>query len=307
MEIFYCNECQKEFGNYVSYRKHMSMKHKIKSEDLFIQIRLNNVKPTCKCGCGETTKFLGDELGFREYKKGHISRIKNNWGHNPSAIDKSHQKQREMHLNGDLVIWNKGLTKETDERVKKYGESISNNVERGKLISEVLLSKNIKRTEEQKQKNREWQIGSWNNIEKREKHSKQRLIWMRDNSKVKTSSLELVFNNILIDLGFIENIDYVRSYLVENIKTFFDFYFIKQNILIETDGDFYHCNPNTKFKEPKYEIQFKNISNDKRKNTWAENHNIQLIRYWENDIKNNTEWVINDLNKKLDIYSKLLT
>ena len=72
-----------------------------------------------------------------------------------------------------------------------------------------------------------------------------------------------------------------------------------KKIMIEVDGDYYHCNPNTIHKIPKYPMQKKNIINDKRKNTWCKNHNIELLRYWEKDINERPEWVISDLKLKL--------
>ena len=59
--------------------------------------------------------------------------------------------------------------------------------------------------------------------------------------------------------------------------------------------------PNSKFKDPQYPIQYKNLGNDKRKNTWCNNHNITLLRYWEKDIKERPEWVMSDLKEKLNI------
>ena len=40
-----------------------------------------------------------------------------------------------------------------------------------------------------------------------------------------------------------------------------------KNILIEIDGDFYHCNPNTKHSEVLYETQSLTKKNDNYKNT----------------------------------------
>ena len=122
---------------------------------------------------------------------------------------------------------------------------------------------------------------------------------MQDNSKVKTSKLEDKFKIILNEIGLVKDIDYFHNHLIESIKTFFDFYVPIKKIMIEVDGDFYHCNPNTVYKTPRYEIQKKNIINDKRKDTWCINHNIILLRYWEKDINERPEWVINDLKSKL--------
>ena len=97
----------------------------------------------------------------------------------------------------------------------------------------------------------------------------------------------------------IHQLSFLCNYLVVNIKTFFDFYLPKYNIMIETDGDYYHCNPDTIHAIPKYKMQFKNLSNDKRKNTWANNHDVKLLRYWESDINARPEWVMEDLKKHL--------
>lgn len=59
-----CTHCERLFPVYDSLRKHVSRTHKIKSKDFFIEYKLNGIQPTCKCGCGEPTKFLGH--GFRE-------------------------------------------------------------------------------------------------------------------------------------------------------------------------------------------------------------------------------------------------
>jgi len=296
MELFYCNICEKQFNNYNSFRKHMSRKHQISSEEIYLKYKLKSDKPTCKCGCGETTKYLGDVLGYREYKQGHISRIKNNWGHNPTSLEKSHQKQTEMYQSGLLAIWNKGLTEDTDERVKIYSEKTRSNLERGNNISKSLLSKNIKRTDEQKQKNRDWQINSWiSNIEKRNKQSEKRIKWLKSKQSSKKSKLEIIFDNILNNLNILFESQF------EFKKRLFDYYLLEYKILIEVDGDFYHCNPNTKYKDTKYKVQEITLKNDNFKNKLCVDNNIQLIRYWENDIKNNTEWVISDLKEKLGI------
>jgi hypothetical protein len=64
----------------------------------------------CKCGCGDTVK--------NEWSKGHYSRVHNNWGHNPKAIENSAKTRREQFKNGERTVWNDGLTIE-DERVKE--------------------------------------------------------------------------------------------------------------------------------------------------------------------------------------------
>lgn len=123
MKEYVCKRCNKEFDNYASLRKHSSRVHKISSSDFYVEFYLNGEHPTCKCGCGENVTWFNGE--FREYKRGHISRIHNNWGHNQTAIDNSAQTRREQYKNGERDSWSKGLTKNTDIRLKKLGNRIS--------------------------------------------------------------------------------------------------------------------------------------------------------------------------------------
>jgi hypothetical protein len=126
-----CKVCEKEFETLDKLRRHNSRVHKISSQEFYDEYILNGEIPKCKCGCGETPTFITFTKGYNEWIKGHISRVNNNWGHNQKAIDNSAQTRREQYENGEREVWNIGLTKETDERVKingeKVSESISNN------------------------------------------------------------------------------------------------------------------------------------------------------------------------------------
>lgn len=126
MKEYVCKRCNKEFDNYLSLRKHSSRIHKIKSSDFYVEFYLNGEYPTCKCGCGETVTWFNGE--FREYKKGHIARIHNNWGHNQIAIDNSAETRRNQYANGERESWCKGLTKETDDRIQNLAKKVSNTI-----------------------------------------------------------------------------------------------------------------------------------------------------------------------------------
>jgi len=123
MTKFNCNRCDQTFESYDSLKRHTSRVHKVHAMDLYIEHELNGVHPTCACGCNGLTKWTGH--GFRDYLPGHVSRVKNNWGHNTTAAEKSAETRRQQYANGDREVWNKGLTCETDIRVAGYGKSIS--------------------------------------------------------------------------------------------------------------------------------------------------------------------------------------
>lgn len=123
-----CKICKKEFEKLDGLRRHNALSHKISSQQTYNEYVLNGKIPICKCGCGETPRFVSFEHGYKEWKRGHIARVKNNWGHNQKAIDKSSKTRKEQFKNGERKVWNDGLTKETDERVKRQIEHLTNSI-----------------------------------------------------------------------------------------------------------------------------------------------------------------------------------
>lgn len=140
-----CNTEKSSFKSYDSLRKHMGRKHKINSTFFYVEFYLNGIWPLCKCGCGEKVKWSSLKGKFCELKHGHYSRIHNNWGHNKDAIKKSAETRRLQYKNGERNVWNEGLTKENDDRIKLYGKSISDSFtkERKKIYSNKMKENRI--------------------------------------------------------------------------------------------------------------------------------------------------------------------
>jgi very-short-patch-repair endonuclease len=292
-----CKECGLEFKTLDSLRRHRVQKHNVSAEQTYIDYVLGGVEPTCKCGGGEKPKYMGIDVGYREYIRGHASRVNNNWGHNPDILKKSHDTQKKMYADGRLKIWNKGLTID-DERVKDNINKVMVNPNRGKNISKKL--KNIPKSEEHKIKIQKAAELRWLNPEEREKQS-HRLIerLIKNNYKNPKTKLESRFEEILISLGLKTDIDY--KYQHQLSSAIFDFIIFNKNILIEVDVDFHHCNPNSKHRIPKYPIQFKTVANDYRKNLLALDNGFKLLRFWESNINTKLEYVIEELKRELDI------
>jgi very-short-patch-repair endonuclease len=292
MEKFICKECNKVYETLKGLSSHRFQKHKIKPQDTYDEYVLNGVKPTCNCGCGIVPKFLTITNGYRDYVHGHSSRVNNNWGHNPDAISKSHETQKKMYESGELTIWNKGLTIE-DPRVKDNIDKVMSNPNRGKNISKGLTG--VPKNDEHKIKLSNASKLRWLNPVEREIQSHKRMLWMSKNNYTVKSKIEDIINVILMSFGLKEDIDYERQSYVRDIKSYYDFKIFKYNTFIEVDGDFWHCNPNTKHNKPIYESQFKNLEKDKIKTNWCKENNYNLIRFWEYDINNNLDNVINTL------------
>jgi very-short-patch-repair endonuclease len=290
-----CKECNREFETLDSLRRHRTQKHNVNAEQTYIDYILNGVEPTCKCGCGEKPKYLGIDSGYRDYVRGHAARVNNNWGHNPNAIKKSHETQKKMHDSGELNIWNKGLTIK-DKRVRDNINKVMANPNRSKNISKKLIG--VVKSEKHKENIKIAADKRWESNEEREKQS-QRLITrlIKNNYRNKKTKLEIKFQNMLESLGYIENIDF--KYQQQISSAIFDFIFLNKNILVEIDGDFHHCNPNTKHLIPIYPIQIKTVGNDIRKNKIANVNDYKLLRFWETDINDNPNMVIDILKMVL--------
>ncbi len=112
-----CKRCSKGFDNYESLRRHVGRIHKIHSITFHVEFNLDGVWPLCKCGCNQKVKWGAFEKKFRDYCQGHQSRVNNNWGHNPKAIEASSKTRREQFDKGERKVWNAGLS-EFDQRVK---------------------------------------------------------------------------------------------------------------------------------------------------------------------------------------------
>ena len=139
--IYFCPFCDKAFIRFKSFfRRHLEHTHNIDVEaieykelmvecdakmttnDIYLKYVLSGKIPLCKCGCGEKVNNFRSGKG---YVYGHAIRVHNNWGHNPSALAKSQETRKQMLRDGEIEIWNTGLTKETDERVRLCGEKAS--------------------------------------------------------------------------------------------------------------------------------------------------------------------------------------
>jgi hypothetical protein len=127
--MYSCPTCIYQSEKLISLSVHWRKVHSRTARELYILLFCEGgVEPTCGCGCGSHLKFISVNEGFTEFCRGHISRIKNNWGHNLVARARSGKTRSRLHKEGKLICWNKGKTKDTDERVRKGGISQSHNM-----------------------------------------------------------------------------------------------------------------------------------------------------------------------------------
>lgn len=117
-----CPICKEKYRSDKAFTEHLLKIHESLSlEDAYIKFNLNGLRPTCKCGCGESVKFQSYTAGFAKFVFCHSQR---------SCYLNDEEKQRMKKIRAEIahksmVGWNKGKTKETDERVKRASKKIS--------------------------------------------------------------------------------------------------------------------------------------------------------------------------------------
>ncbi len=286
---FKCKSCPKEYITLISLAKHNTRIHQISYHQFYVDYCLDGVWPTCSCGCGEKIDSLFSykyqyKVGDKRYIRGHISRVKNNWGHNEEAQKKSKETQREMYESGELVVWNKGETKETNENVKKISEKL-----KGREITWSHKMKGPKSEEHIKN----LKIASDLYFSNPENVEKFRLIGVnlqKYKSKFKFNKLETYFYENFL-LKYFDKDDIIWQHWVS--KSLVDFYIKSKNCVIEIFGNYWHGNPEM-YVESFYINQSKmTVKEIREKDTIRINrikddgYKVEII--WEKDLKQKPE------------------
>jgi very-short-patch-repair endonuclease len=295
MQTFKCHLCEKEYDNYTSISLHYRKSHKICGKDVRKIIYNNGEDPLCKCGCGEVVEWNYKEERFNDFRHGHYVRT-NGGFYSPEGAKKSGETRKKRFESGELVVYNKGKTMEElfgKDRSQQMKRDISDNKERSKKISNSLTGK--KKSEEHVKKITEDRRKYWSNEEHKMQQRDRRMQYIIKNGFQVRSKLEEIFMEIMDSAG----IDYYDQFYVAEIPALYDFKIKGKNILIEVDGDFWHCKPGTQFEVPKYDAQKSNLITDQIKNEWAKANGYTLLRFWESDIQNNRLQVVKILIENL--------
>ena len=119
-----CLVCNLECNNKRSFASHLQRSHKMKSQEYTIAHIYNGLQPSCAT-CSEITRY--SSFTYKKYCVKHSSYAESEAGS----------------IGGKASAWNKGLTKETDERVAKAAENLTGNKNPffGKHHSEETINK----------------------------------------------------------------------------------------------------------------------------------------------------------------------
>ena len=235
-------------------------------------MHLNEEWPRCPASNEEVGfKLTGVGLIFSEFKNGKITKE-----HCPAfreACEKlSKERLGDKNPMFGKIAWNTGLTKEDDERVasvsrknkgRKTTDLIREKMREARQRHPLKARHTIKHTEDSKEKMRKATCERWRN----------------GSFSFKKTNIEKKIENWLLENGY----NFEFQSLVNGFVA--DFACPKEKIVIECQGDFFHCNPEIgKYATPKYAVQKRNIYRDSiKKKVYAEN-GWRLIELWESDI-----------------------
>jgi very-short-patch-repair endonuclease len=254
-----------------------------KNSEKLIKEKYNGNHPICGCGCGEKTIYDYTSKDFGKFKRGHQTRVNKNYFGDPKApkrVAKIIATRKAKFASGEY------------DHVRAAIKQNRKDPDLG-----VKISKSAKGIPKPKPEG--FGVGRIQSKETRDKMSKTAIKNILKTGKCKRSKLEIAFEMFFILL----NIEYKHSFVVQGFSRVFiyDFYLPKFNCLIEVDGDYYHCNPNSKHSIPIHETQKINIKNDVLKNKWAKQNDFKLLRFWESDINNNPKLITEVLKKELNL------
>jgi very-short-patch-repair endonuclease len=259
------------------FRTHLKEDHNIECEEYF------NNRPLCGCGiCKREVdiNLKGSSFRWKEYKCGRNEGVIK-WS-KEAKISRLGENNPMFHK----IPWNKGLTKETSESMKRTSDKM----------------KGKKSTEEQKQKMSESAKKRTVHGHTGKKHSEYSKELMRQETlrNIKKGTFKQTKTKPHIEFGKIldkNKIKYEEEKIVDCWS--FDYYIIDFDIYVEVDGDYFHSNPKIFPNGPKTSTQKKNYYRDVKKNEFCKINSLKLIRFWECDILNDEEKIICDLQKSL--------
>ncbi len=251
----------------------------MKNAEKLIQEKYNGIHPICGCGCEEKTVYDHSSKDFGKFKRGHQTRVNKNYfgdPKNPKRVEKIIATRKAKFTSGEYDYIKEAIKQ--NRKDPKLGEKISKG------------AKGIA-----KPKPEGFGVGRKHSDKTKDKMSESAMNRILKTQQKHTSKLESEFAKILDLL----NIKYTQWFYAKEIKAFYDFHILVNDIIIEIDGDFYHCNPDVYINGPICKTQTKNIKRDQIKNQWAKDNGFKLLRFWETDINNNPQQIIETLKKEL--------
>lgn len=254
------------------FKKHLKEIHDLSAESYFEKM-FNLSFPLCDCGCGLKVGFKPSNKNAFEFCSVIIHHIDKNSEKYRKMIARLSLRVGDKNPNFGKKPWNKGLTKDNSESLMVVSQKLT-----GRSISKKTKDK---QSLSAKKRLIHGHTGFY--------HSEYTKSIIRENtlrmikegrfSHIKTKP-HLEMARFLSDL----KLDYIEEYYFGVYS--WDFYIPSHKLFIEVDGDYFHSNPKFFKDGPKSPTQIVNHYRDLRKDSFAKENKIKLLRFWEDDILN---------------------
>ena len=242
----------------------------------------------------ELQKYLNDgwikgvsEKHREENRKKRIGKSPSNKGKPvPKKVkEKISKTLKEKYSTNEIITWNKGLTKDTDERVRSYTEHSTNT--RIERYGSASYNKGKHLSEEHKRK-----IGKSNSISLKGKHLPKDKLIIKTNKQYLTRKKNNSFNTSKPENVLYESLlkDYSNKTILRNYKDkdrypfYCDFYIVEDDLFIELNAHWTHGG---KPFDPNNEECIKQL------NEWKEK--AKTSQFYQNAIQT---WTVRDVEKQ---------
>jgi len=294
-----CDVCLKVISA-SAFRNHVFGRHHSRFLELIDECG-SYAKSAQLCHCGNVIlqqnyfnawmiyKFLNDVSAFRKYcsAKCRIVWNKDETKHSHPSLMKMSQNRMGENNPVHMLISDK---EKYDKWRKNISEADGARHWRGKTYEEIHgLEKalEIKNTQSESAKNRE--VHGHTGIKHSTGTKRQIAIKAAKNNSERQDFVSApqrkLFNFLFDKFGN-------RVQLEQSIAWYTADILIDKDIVVEVDGDFYHCNEALGF-FPKYKIQKRNLTNDKNKNKFLVENGYTLLRFWQSEIDSDINGVLN--------------
>lgn len=136
-----CPKCDEDFGQEARFCAHLNEAHGTSDViGLYLEQFHGGIHPTCQCSveCQEKLNWLGWKRGFvSKFARGHNARIDSVYLSKVRQAEFA-KKRKEGYASGRYSSWNKGLTKETSEKIERISKSISATLQEGYTSGRII-------------------------------------------------------------------------------------------------------------------------------------------------------------------------
>jgi hypothetical protein len=136
-----CPHCKLDFGQEKVFTSHLMGVHGIEDPfSLYLTLYHNGIHPKCECSpnCDSPLKWNGWKRGFQSrYARGHNARLDSSFK-NQEFQRHSAQLRSEGYQEGKYSVWNKGLDKESSQKILDMSSKISSSLREGYLTGKII-------------------------------------------------------------------------------------------------------------------------------------------------------------------------